>query len=248
MNALKIDGLKKTFGKKGELIRAVDGVSLTVEEGEIFGLLGMNGAGKSTTIKMCTGLIAPDDGRVEVFGKDIVKDPSAKAELNVSPQETAVAPLLTVRENLVFMARIYGADKEEAAKKADGIMERLKLTDRAKTRAGKLSGGLMRRLSIGMAIITEPRLVFLDEPTLGLDVVSRRELWRYIREISASSAIILTTHYLEEAEALCDRIAVMAHGKIAAMGTADELKQISGEDNFENAFLRLAGEGEYIDE
>lgn len=247
MYALKADNLYKKFKSGGRVITAVDGVSFAVDEGEIFGLLGMNGAGKSTTIKMCTGLLAPDGGEVTVFEKDISLA-EAKRLVNVSPQETAVAPMLSVFENLVFMARIYGADRSEAAAQAEEIARKLKLTDRLKDRAGKLSGGLMRRLSIGMAIITKPRLVFLDEPTLGLDVVSRRELWKYIREISATTAIILTTHYLEEAEALCNRIAVMANGKIVAIGSAEELKKESGEDTFENAFLRLAGEGEYIDE
>lgn len=248
MEALKIDDIHKTFRSGKRVIKAVDGVSFTVNDGEIFGLLGMNGAGKSTTIKICTGLIAPDSGTASVFGHDIVKEAAAaKSMLNVSPQETAVAPLLTVKENLEFVARIYGGTKAEAASRAAEIMEKLKLTDRASDKAAKLSGGLMRRLSIGMALITSPRLVFLDEPTLGLDVLARRELWKYIREISRSAAVVLTTHYLEEAEALCARIAVMSGGRIAAVGTADELLQASGETSFENAFLRLAGESDYID-
>lgn len=248
MFALKAEGLHKTYRNGKRVVKAVDGVSLEVGEGEIFGLLGMNGAGKSTTIKMCTGLIPPDSGKVEVFGRDIFAEPDAKRSVNVSPQETAVAPLLTVRENLEFIARIYGAGKQEAAEKAQEVMARLKLSDRALDRASRLSGGLMRRLSIGMAIISEPKLVFLDEPTLGLDVVSRRELWKYIREISEHTAIVLTTHYLEEAEALCGRIAVMAAGRIVDVGSAAELIERSGERNFEDAFLRLSGEGEYIEE
>lgn len=249
MTALHVEDVYKTFGKGERAIAAVRGVSFDVREGEIFGLLGMNGAGKSTTIKMCTGLTAPDRGSISVFGHDMRTDSArAKSLLNISPQETAVAGMLTVRENLVFVAQVYGADKAESAAAADEIMQKLKLSDRANDKAGKLSGGLMRRLSIGMALITKPKLVFLDEPTLGLDVVARRELWRYIKEIKSSAAVILTTHYLEEAEALCDRIAVMAGGVIAGIGTADELKELSGESTFENAFLRLSGEAEYIDE
>lgn len=249
MEALKLEGITKTFRVGKREIRAVDDVSFFVEDGEIFGLLGMNGAGKSTTIKICTGLLEPDGGSAYVYGRDIVKErEEAKSLLNVSPQETAVAPLLSVRENLVFSARIYGADKKTAEERAAEIMDKLKLADRAADKASKLSGGLMRRLSIGMALITSPRLVFLDEPTLGLDVVSRRELWRYIREIAEKSAVVLTTHYLEEAQSLCKRIAVMSSGKIAAIGTAEELIKKSGESNFENAFLRLSGEGAYIDE
>lgn len=248
MYALKADGICKAFKAHKRIVQAVNNVSLEVEEGEIFGLLGMNGAGKSTFIKICTGLIAPDSGTVSVFGHEMGRDVEAKRLVNVSPQETAVAPLLSVAENLRFMARIYGADRAEAAEKADMIMERLDLTDRAQDRAGKLSGGLMRRLSIGMAIITEPKLVFLDEPTLGLDVVSRRKLWKYIRETAEHTAVILTTHYLEEAEELCARIAIMSKGKTVAVGSGEELIKLSGESNFEDAFLRLSGEEEYIDE
>ena len=243
MTALHVDNIYKTFGKGERAVKAVCGVSFDVAEGEIFGLLGMNGAGKSTTIKMCTGLTSPDSGRIEVFGCDIRSDSEkAKSMLNISPQETAVATMLTVRENLLLVSQIYGANKANSAEAADSIMQKLKLVDRANDRAGKLSGGLMRRLSIGMALITKPKLVFLDEPTLGLDVVARRELWRYIKEIKKDAAVILTTHYLEEAEALCDRIAVMSGGTVAGIGTVEELKSLSGESTFENAFLRLSGE------
>lgn len=244
MKALEITDIHKTYRSGKREIRAVDGVSLIVEEGEIFGLLGMNGAGKSTTIKICTGVTAPDGGAVSVFGH-AVASVEARRLMNVSPQETAVAPLLSVKENLVLIARLYGADKDEAASAALSTAERLGLTDRLSDRAGKLSGGLMRRLSVGMAVVTNPKLIFLDEPTLGLDIVARRELWRYIREIRKSAAIILTTHYLEEAEALCDRIAIMAKGKIVAIGSPSELIEKSGKDNFEDAFLALSGEENY---
>ena len=244
MKALEITDIQKTYRSGKREIRAVDGVSLIVKEGEIFGLLGMNGAGKSTTIKICTGVTAPDGGDVSVFGH-AVASVEARRLMNVSPQETAVAPLLSVKENLVLIARLYGADKDEAASAALSTAERLGLTDRLSDRAGKLSGGLMRRLSVGMAVVTNPKLIFLDEPTLGLDIVARRELWRYIREIRKSAAIILTTHYLEEAEALCDRIAIMAKGKIVAIGSPSELIEKSGKDNFEDAFLALSGEENY---
>lgn len=247
--ALAVSNVKKYFVTHKRTVRAVDGVSFSVEQGEVFGLLGMNGAGKSTTIKMCTGLIEPDEGSIAVFGNDIVKErEKAKSLLNVSPQETAVAPALSVEENLIFMARVYGADKQSAKRAADQVLERLRLTDRAKDRAGKLSGGLMRRLSVGMALITNPKLVFLDEPTLGLDVVARRELWKFIREISSYAAVVLTTHYLEEAESLCNRIAIMSSGKISAVGSAAQLINMSGADNFENAFLVLSGAEELVNE
>lgn len=240
--ALSVDGAVKTFKTRRGVLRAVDGVSFTVACGEILGLLGMNGAGKSTTIKMCTGLIKPDGGSIRVFGKDIVSEKEqAKSGLNVSPQETAVAPALSVRENIAFIARIYGADKKRAQAAADGMLEKLGLTDRAADIAGKLSGGLMRRLSVGMALVTEPKLVFLDEPTLGLDLIARRELWRYINELRRSAAVVLTTHYLEEAVALCDRIAIMSGGKIAAVGTVAELTEKSGCADFNDAFIKLSG-------
>lgn len=248
MNALEVKDVCKYYKNGKRTVRAVDGAGFCVGEGEIFGLLGMNGAGKSTTVKMCTGLTVPDSGNIAVFGHDIVTERAEATKLiNVSPQETAVAPGLTVRENLRFIAEIYGADKEESKSAADEIARRLDLSDRLNDRAGKLSGGLMRRLSIGMAIITSPKLLFLDEPTLGLDVVARRELWALIREIKRTTAVVLTTHYMEEAAVLCDRIAVMCDGKVAAVGTVSELTESSGESNFENAFLRLTGKGQYID-
>lgn len=249
MTALSVNRVSKTFKTRKRAIEAVKDVSFDVNEGEVFALLGMNGAGKSTAIKMCTGLLTPDSGSISVFGHDIVKDATAaKSMLNVSPQETAVAPLLSVRENLEFAAAVYGAERSAAREAADAMMNKLGLSERARDRAGKLSGGLMRRLSVGMALITSPKLVFLDEPTLGLDVVARRELWRYIREVKKTAAVVLTTHYLEEAVALCDRIAVMARGGIVAVGTSDELIERSGADNFEDAFLVLSGEEAYLNE
>lgn len=246
MTAIELRDVKKTFKSRAGTVVAVDGLSLDVEDKGIFGLLGMNGAGKSTAIGICTGLIRPDCGEVKVFGGDI-NDAKIRRQINVSPQETAVAAALTCAENLSFIARMYGASRAEAKSRANAMIERLKLGDKANERAAKLSGGLKRRLSIGMAVITEPKLVFLDEPTLGLDVVSRRELWRYIKEIAENTAVVLTTHYLEEAEALCGRIAIMSKGKKVAEGTCEQLIEQSGESGFENAFLRLSGEEGYID-
>lgn len=249
MNALEVCDINKSFCTRKKTIHAVQNVSFSVADGEVLGLLGMNGAGKSTTIKMCTGLLDPDSGSISVFGKDIVRERTeAKSLLNVSPQETAVGAMLSVRENLELTAMLYGSSKSESAAAAQAIMESMSLLDRARDRAGKLSGGLMRRLSIGMALITKPKLVFLDEPTLGLDILSRRELWKHIRNLKKSTAVVLTTHYLEEAEALCDRIAIMSKGKLVAVGTAEELKNQAQESTFENAFLRLAGEENCINE
>lgn len=238
MNAIETVGLSKTYkGKK-----ALQDLTLTIPHGELFSLLGVNGAGKTTTIKLLSCLVAPTSGSAKVYGRDIEKDAQAvKALLGTSPQETAIGPNLTVRENLEMMAGIYGADRSQAKFKADAMIERFHLDDVASTRAKKLSGGWQRRLSIAMALICEPKLLFLDEPTLGLDVLARRELWQVIESLKGKMTIILTTHYLEEAEALSDRIGILASGKLADIGTAAELKEKTGSTSFEDAFIKLAG-------
>ncbi len=236
MNAIEIRGLTKRFKTR----TAVDNLELTVQKGELFALLGQNGAGKTTTIRMLCCLIPPTSGDALLGGKSICSDAQAvKQIINVSPQETAVAPNLSVRENLELIARVYGADRQAAQAKAVEMMEKFALTDRAKDRAKTLSGGLQRRLSIAMALISEPEIVFLDEPTLGLDVRARRDLWKAVEALKGKVTVILTTHYLEEAEALSDRIGVMHEGRLRAAGTADELKALTKTDNFEEAFLRL---------
>lgn len=238
MTAIQTVNLTKDF--KGR--RAVDNLSLTINEGEVFALLGTNGAGKTTAIKMLCCLLAPTSGDALLLGDSILTSPDAvKQKINISPQETAVAPKLSVVENLEFMARIYGSDKHEARARAEEMMEALRLTDRAKDRAKSLSGGLQRRLSVAMALISRPKVVFLDEPTLGLDVGSRRDLWETLNGIRGDTTIVLTTHYLEEAEAHADRIAIMHAGKLQAIGTVQELKQTAGKVTFEDAFLALTG-------
>nr|WP_316623392.1 ABC transporter ATP-binding protein [uncultured Ruminococcus sp.] len=233
----------KELVKKYKDLTAVKGLDLTVHKGELYALLGVNGAGKSTTIKMLSCLTRPTSGDAEVMGHSIVSDSVRVREIiNVSPQETAVAAKLSVRENLEFIARIYGSDKAEAKRKTDKMIEDFSLQDVENKRAATLSGGWQRRLSIAMALITEPEVLFLDEPTLGLDVLARRELWHFIESLKGRMTIILTTHYLEEAESLSDRIGVMAHGVLCAEGTAAELKEKAGTDDFEEAFIRIAGE------
>ncbi len=240
MEAIKTDHLTKRYKD----FTAVDRLDLTVHEGELYGLLGVNGAGKSTTVKMLSCLTRPDTGEATVMGYSITKDGEKVKELvNVSPQETAVAEKLSVRENLEFIARIYGSRKKEAVDKANKMIELFSMQEIEKKRAAKLSGGWQRKLSIAMALITEPQVLFLDEPTLGLDVLSRRELWRFIESLKGKMTIILTTHYLEEAENLCDRIGIMTRGALCAEGTAAELKEQAGTDDFEEAFIMLAGEG-----
>ncbi len=238
MNAIETRGLCRSFGQK----RAVDGLNLTVREGELFSLLGVNGAGKTTTIRMLSGLLLPSSGSARIFGLDLTtQSRDIKPLLGISPQETAVAPNLTVQENLELMAGIYGFSRHDAHQKAAEKMEEFSLWEVAKARAKTLSGGWQRRLSIAMALIHEPKLVFLDEPTLGLDVLARRELWKLVERLKGNVTIILTTHYMEEAEALSDRVGILSGGHLTACGTASELKALAGETSFEEAFITLAG-------
>lgn len=243
MNAIEICGLTKRFGSK----TAVESLHLTIAQGELFALLGVNGAGKTTTIRMLTGLLPPDEGDALLLGKSITKEPgAAKTFTAISPQETAVAPNLTVWENLLLMAGIYGLDKMTAAQKAEALMPALGLSEVRKQRAKTLSGGFQRRLSIAMALITDPLILFLDEPTLGLDVLARRELWAVLNKLKGKITMVLTTHYMEEAEALADRIGVMSRGSLKAVGTAAELIARTASANFEDAFVALANEGREV--
>ena len=239
MEAIKTVNLSKKFKDK----TAVKNLNLTVNKGELYALLGVNGAGKSTTIKMLSCLIPVTEGDAFLSGHSIVSESmKVKQVINVSPQETAVAEKLSVRENLELIARIYGFNKKESKQKAQEFIEKFGMEEYAKSKAKTLSGGWQRRLSIAMALITEPEIIFLDEPTLGLDVLARRELWRVIEKLKGKITIVLTTHYLEEAEALSDRIGIMAKGELKAVGTANELKILAQTDKFEEAFIRIAGE------
>lgn len=225
--------INKYYGQ----IHALKDVSLEIEENSLFGLLGVNGAGKTTLIKILTCLIEPSDGKATVHGYSVTDEPrEVKKIADVSPQETAVAPNLTVKENLDFFAALYGTDdKEYIASIIDGFSLGEVLSQRAKT----LSGGWKRRVSIAIGMISKPKVLFLDEPTLGLDVLARRELWKIIRSLKGKVTIILTTHYLEEAEALCDKVAIMAKGEVLAAGTPEELKISAGTENFEDAFVKI---------
>lgn len=208
MNAIETHALTRRFGAH----TAVDGLDLTVRQGELFALLGVNGAGKTTTLRMLSGLLQPTGGEADILGFRLTQQPQEiKRRINLSPQETAVAPNLTVRENLELIAGIYGASRREAAQRAAETIAEFRLGEVERSRAKTLSGGWQRRLSIAMALISQPQLVFLDEPTLGLDVLARRELWQVIRSLRGRVTVILTTHYLEEAEALSDRIGILSH-------------------------------------
>ncbi len=242
MNAIEINNLTKKFKD----LTAVDKLDLSIGTGELFGLLGVNGAGKTTTIRMLSCLSKPTAGSAKLMGHDILSEPAeVKRISNISTQETAVAPNLTVRENLEFMAKIYGIGDPKTA--ADALINDFSLQQKENARTKTLSGGWQRKVSIAMALITSPQILFLDEPTLGLDVLARRELWDVIRKLKSRMTIILTTHYLEEAEALCDRIAIMVGGKLRAVGTSEELKALAGKDNFEDAFIEIARKSDKSD-
>ena len=210
--------------KFGDLV-AVDSIDLSIKEGELFSLLGPNGAGKTTAIKMLCCLLRPSSGTATVMGRDIQEDPMAvKQIIDVSPQETAIAEHLNAWENLRLIGGIRGLAKEEVKKRSEKLLEMVGLAKRAKEQVRKFSGGMKRRLSIAMALVSDPQVLFLDEPTLGLDPQSRRGIWEHIAELKGKKTILLTTHYLEEADALADRIAIIDEGKIAALGTPQELK------------------------
>ena len=219
---------------------AVDQLNLQVKKGELFSLLGVNGAGKTTTIKMLSCLTQPTSGDAFLNGKSICKDTAAvKSLIAVSPQETAVASGLSVRENLELMCGVHGFTKDKQNAKIAELTKLLGLESVIKKKAGKLSGGWQRRLSIAMALISEPEILFLDEPTLGLDVLARSDLWDLIHSLKGKVTIILTTHYMEEAETLSDRIAIMKDGKLLVCDTADKIKETAGTDTFEQAFIRI---------
>ena len=239
MQAIKTEHLRKEYRD----VTAVEDLNLQVAQGELFSLLGVNGAGKTTTIRMLSCLSRPTSGEALLGGKSIVRDTAAvKAMIGVSPQETAVAPNLTVKENLELMCGVHGFSKEKSRQKVTALSAQFGLDAVLKKKAGRLSGGWQRRLSIAMALISEPQILFLDEPTLGLDVLARSDLWDAIRALKGAITIILTTHYMEEAEALSDRIGIMKDGRLLTTGTAEELKQLAGRDKFEDAFVAIVKE------
>ena len=241
MRAIQTEGLTKRYHK----VTAVNKLDLEIAQGELFSLLGVNGAGKTTAIKMLSCLTKPTDGEAFVGGYSVTKQPEfVKRLIGVSPQETAIAPNLSVKENLELICGIHGFSKEKCREKVLELQNRFSLTEVMHRKAGKLSGGWQRRVSIAMALISEPQILFLDEPTLGLDVLARHALWELIREIKGQVTIVLTTHYMEEAEALSDRIGIMKNGNLLAAGTPEELKQRAKTDDFEMAFVTIVKEAE----
>ena len=239
MEAIRTERLSKRYKD----ILAVNRLDLTVEQGELFALLGVNGAGKTTTIKMLSCLTRPTGGEAWLEGKSILSQAAeVKQRIGVSPQETAVASNLTAEENLLLMCGVHGFSKEKSRQKAAELAAQLGLAPILHRRAGKLSGGWQRRLSIAMALVSQPEILFLDEPTLGLDVLARSDLWDTVRSLKGRITIVLTTHALEEAEALSDRVGVMKDGRLLALGTPEELKRQTDSDRFEEAFVKLVKE------
>ena len=233
----------KLLTKKYKDKIAVNGIDLSIKQGELFALLGTNGAGKTTTIKMLSGLILPTSGSIEILNMDMKKDVfKIKEVLNVSPQETAIAPNLTVKENLEFMAGVYQINDKD--KKINELIKLFKLDEVLNKRAKTLSGGWQRKVSIAISLINDPKILFLDEPTLGLDVIARKELWKIIEGLKGKITIILTTHYMEEAESLSDRIGIMANGNLVCIGTSKDIIKKTKAKNFEDAFVSIVTGGE----
>ena len=236
MNSIEAKNLTKKYKDK----TVVNKLNLEIKEGELFSLLGTNGAGKTTTIKMLTGLILPTDGEIKILGLDMKKDKlKIKGNLNISTQETAIAPNLTVKENLEFMAGVYKIENKE--EKINELVKLFRLDEVLKQKTKTLSGGWQRKVSIAISLINDPKVLFLDEPTLGLDVIARRELWKVIENLKGKITIVLTTHYMEEAESLSDRIGIISKGELIKMGTAKELIKETKTKNFEDAFVKIAG-------
>lgn len=239
MKAIKIDGITKKY--KNTI--AVDNLSLEINEGELFSLLGVNGAGKSTTIKILSCITKPDSGDAYVLGRSVVSQSNdVKKVIAVSPQNSSIAPNLTVEENLKFIAGLFYKDKKEIEQKVEKLGNLLNIKSEFKKKASILSGGYQRRLSIAMALISSPKVLFLDEPTLGLDVLARQDLWSIIKDLKGKITIILTTHYMNEAESLSDRVGIMKNGRLIACGGVNEIKDLAKSDSFENAFIKLVKE------
>lgn len=239
MDAIKVSNLTKQFKN----VLAVNNISFNVKEGEIFGVLGLNGAGKTTTIKMISGLTRPTSGDIKVFDYDIYKDINKiKSIIGVSPQESAIANNLTVKENIELMASLYFKDKVKIKDNTERVINNLGLENYINRRAKTLSGGYKRRLSIAMALVANPRILFLDEPTLGLDVINRHELWNVINNLKGKVTIILTSHYMEEISALVDDIAIMKNGKILMINNLENILKFTKTNSLEEAFIKIVGE------
>ena len=239
--AIAIDGLTKDYRD----VKAVDGLTLSISEAEVFGLLGPNGSGKTTTINCLTGLLKPTKGRIQVGGFDVqTEGAKTRGIIGVSPQETAICPYLTGKENVQLFGALYSVPKKSLDGRVDYVMEKVGLLDDAGRKVSKYSGGMKRRVSIAMALVTDPEIVLLDEPTVGMDPQSRRAVWDFIMELrDKGKTVVLTTHYMEEAEELCDRVGIIDHGRLIALGPPSELKAKYAARNLEDVFIQLTGRG-----
>jgi len=237
--AIAIEGLTKDFGD----VRAIDGLTLTIPEGEVFGLLGPNGSGKTTTVNCLTGLLKPTAGRMSVGGFDVqTQGDEARSVIGVSPQETAVYPYLTGRENVKLFGELQSVPKKTLDGRTDYVIEKVGLMEEEGRRVGKYSGGMKRRVSIAMALVADPRVVLLDEPTVGMDPQGRRAVWDFILDLrDKGKTIVITTHHMEEAQELCDEVGIIDHGKLIALGSPDDLKVKYGAKDLEDVFLQLTG-------
>jgi ABC-2 type transport system ATP-binding protein len=233
----------ESLGKRYQDVTALDDLSLKVAKGELFGLLGPNGAGKTTTINILCCLLKPTSGTAEICGYDVQKDSTKVKELiGVCVQETAIYPYLTGAENVDLFGNLYAVDKAELYKRREKLLDKMGLSEDAKRRAGKYSGGVKRRLSLILALINDPQIAFLDEPTVAMDPQSRHAVWDFLKELKKEEkTIILTTHYMEEAEELCDRVGIIDHGKLIAIGTPKELVSENQVKNLEEVFIKLTG-------
>jgi ABC-2 type transport system ATP-binding protein len=237
--AVSIDCLTKDY----DSLRAVDSLTLAIPEAEVFGLLGPNGSGKTTTINCLTGLLKPTRGTIRVLGLDVqAHGQEARKVMGVSPQETAVYPYLTGEENVRLFGELYSVPKAALRARVDYVLEKVGLLDEAKRRVSKYSGGMKRRVSIAMALVTDPKIVLLDEPTVGMDPQARRAVWDFILELrDEGKTIMLTTHYMEEAEELCDEVGIIDHGRLIELGSPGDLRSKYQARDLEDVFIRLTG-------